>query len=302
MNKLIVLLAAPLISLSLSAQVWEDDLIKSNSAPSTIDKFKAFEKYRDGNPYTKGNGYKPYAREMDFITERVSDNSPFNPNTLYIEWKKEKEKYRHSKQSLNSNWVSMGPVNTPIILSNGKKRGNGRVNCIAFDPIETDIIWVGSPAGGLWKSVDGGSNWTTNTDDLPVIGVSHIAIDPNNNQIMYIVTGDANATDTYSIGILKSIDGGGTWNTTGLSYTVNQTKTVNKVIINPNFTDSLYAVTNSNILISADAGDTWQTVGLIGRWRDIEMKPDNSNVLYAAKQSSGGSNIYKSIDGGQVGL
>ena len=38
--------------------------------------------------------------------------------------------------------------------------------------------------------------------------MSHIAIDPNNNQIMYIVTGDANATDTYSIGILKSTDGG----------------------------------------------------------------------------------------------
>jgi len=298
MNKRIVLLAALLVSLSLSAQVWEDNLIKSNGDPSRAEKFEAFEKHRSAHPYTKGNGYKPYAREMNFITERISDNSPFNPNTLYVEWKKEKEKHRHSKQSSSSNWVSLGPINTPIILSNGKKRGNGRVNCIAFDPIETDIIWIGSPAGGLWKSVDGGSNWTTNTDDLPVIGVSHIAIDPSDNQIMYIVTGDADATDTYSIGILKSIDGGGTWNTTGLSYTVNQTKTVNKVIINPNFTDSLYAVTNSNILISSDAGDTWQAVGLIGRWRDIEMKPDNSSVLYAAKQSSGGSNIYKSVDGG----
>ncbi len=292
------MLAASLISLSLSAQVWQDNLLKSNSAPSTADKLEAFEKHRAAHPYSKGNGYNPYAREMDFITKRVSDNSLFKSNALYIEWKKEKEKYQNSKQHSSSNWVSMGPINTPIILNNGKKRGNGRINCIAFDPVEADIIWVGSPAGGLWKSIDGGSNWTTNTDDLPVIGVSHIAIDPSDNQVMYIVTGDANATDTYSIGILKSIDGGSTWNTTGLSYTVDQTKTVNKVIINPNFTDSLYAVTNSNILISADAGDTWQTVGIIGRWRDIEMKPDNTNVLYAAKQSSGGSNIYKSIDGG----
>ena len=47
-----------------------------------------------------------------------------------------------------------------------------------------------------------------NTDDLPVIGVSHIAIDPVNNQKMYIVTGDAYGSDTYSVGVLKSIDGG----------------------------------------------------------------------------------------------
>ena len=92
---------------------------------------------------------------------------------------------------------------------------------------------------GSLKSEDGGSNWQTNTDDLPVIGVSHIAIDPNNNQKMYIVTGDADATDTYSIGILKSIDGGISWDTTGLSYTVAQEQTVNKVLINPNFSDVL---------------------------------------------------------------
>jgi hypothetical protein len=159
-----------------------------------------------------------------------------DPEDFFVfEW----VKYNNTKKSSGSNWIAMGPINTPIILSNGKKRGNGRVNCIAFDPIDHNTIWVGSPAGGLWKSIDGGSNWTTNTDNLPVIGVSHIAIDPNNNQIMYIVTGDTYATDTYSIGILKSNDGGLTWGTTGLSYTVNQTQTVNKVIISPSFTDSL---------------------------------------------------------------
>ena len=298
MKKLHIILATTFASLSLSAQLWEENLLKANSNPTTADKFEAFENYRAIHPYTKGNGYKPYARAMDFVTERVSNNGSFNPNALYIEWLKEKEKYSTAKQSSAANWVSMGPINTPISISSGKRRGNGRVNCIAFDPFDSEIIWIGSPAGGLWKSTDGGSNWTTNTDDLPVIGVSHIAIDPNNSQIMYIVTGDAYASDTYSIGILKSIDGGSTWNTTGLSYTVDQAKTVNKVIINPNYTDSLIAATNSNIMISADAGITWQIVAPIGRWRDLEFKPDNSNVIYAAKQSNGSSSIYRSSDGG----
>ena len=298
MYKLSLILLGLFLSFSLSSQIWEENLLKTNPNPTTADKFEAFEAYRATHPYTKGNGYKPYARELDFITERVSDNSSFKPNSLYIEWTKEQEKYAFAKTSSTANWIAKGPINTPIILSNGKKRGNGRVNCIAFDPVDPDVIWIGSPAGGLWKSVDGGSNWTTNTDDLPVIGVSHIAIDPNNSQTMYIVTGDANATDTYSVGILKSTDGGVTWNTTGLSYAIDQEKTVNKVIINPIFTDSLYAVTNTNIMISADGGNTWSATGVIGRWRDIEFIPNNRNILYAAKQSSGGSNVYRTTDGG----
>ena len=298
MNKLSLILLGSFLSFSLSAQIWEENLLKINPAATTADKFEAFEAYRATHPYTKGNGYKPYARELDFITERVSGNRSFKPNALYIEWVKEQEKYSYAKASSAASWTAKGPINTPIILSNGKKRGNGRVNCIAFDPFDPNIMWIGSPAGGLWKSVDGGSNWTTNTDNIPVLGVSHIAIDPNNSQTMYIVTGDANATDTYSVGILKSTDGGVTWNTTGLSYAIDQEKTVNKVIINPIFTDSLYAVTNTNIMISADGGNAWSATGAIGRWRDIEFKPNNRNILYAAKQSSGGSNVYRSTDGG----
>ena len=298
MNRLIIILLISFFSLSLTAQIWEENLLKINSNPTTAERFEAFENYRASHPYTKGNGYKPYARKMDFILERTSENSPFDPNALYIEWEKEQEKYANSKIKSSANWIAKGPINTPIKLSDGKKRGNGRVNCIAFDPNNQDIIWIGSPAGGLWKSVDGGSNWTTGTDNLPVIGVSSIAIDPTNTQNMLIVTGDAHASDTYSIGILKSTDGGNTWNTTSLSYNVSQELRINKVIINPNNPDSVYAVTNNNIMISTDAGLNWAPIYIAGRWRDIEFKPGAPSTIYAAKQSSGGSNIHRSTDGG----
>ena len=49
-----------------------------------------------------------------------------------------------------------------------------------INPNNDNILWVGSPAGGLWKSIDGGQNWTSNTDLLPNLGVSDIAIDPTN--------------------------------------------------------------------------------------------------------------------------
>ena len=49
---------------------------------------------------------------------------------------------------------------------------------MTFDPNNDNILWVGSPSGGLCEILDGGQNWTSNTDLLPNLGVSDIAIDP----------------------------------------------------------------------------------------------------------------------------
>ena len=100
------------------------------------------------------------------------------------------------------------------------------------------------------------------------------------------------------LGVLKSIDGGLTWDTTGLSYNVNQGIEISKLEMNPNNTDSIFAVTGDNIFVTADGGISWIPVGPNGRWRDIHYKPENTNVLYATKQTSGTSNVYRSVDGG----
>ena len=104
-------------SFSISGQVWEDMLLEENKNPTIDDRIAAFENYKVKHPYTKGNGYKPYARKINFVSERVANNSSFNPSSLYIEWKKEKEKYKKNKQYSGANWVALGPINTPIILN-----------------------------------------------------------------------------------------------------------------------------------------------------------------------------------------
>ena len=294
---LFFILSAFLSNLSF-AQVWEKTLLNQNKEATISDKIDAFNKYRLEHSYVKGNGYKPYARSLHFLEKRMPENRMFPATSLYDEWKKEKERMSKSKIKSASNWQPLGPFDTPIILSNGKKRGNGRVNCIAFDPFDSNVIWIGSPGGGLWKTIDGGNNWSTNTDNLPVIGISSILIHPVNSQIMYIATGDGDGADTYSIGVLKSSDGGNTWNTTGLSYGVNQGKRINKLLINPNFPDSLIAATNNGISISADGGTTWNMTKA-GRMRDVEFKPNNPSVIYAAEDAlSGASKIYRTTNGG----
>ena len=280
-------------SISTYSQIWEDNIYKENI--SFEDKLNSFKNYKKSVPYEKGKGYNPYERQIYFLESRMPKNNRFPSEILWKEWIDLKS---NSKTQNNSNWVPLGPFDVPLILSNNKKRGNGRVNCIEFHPTNPDVFWVGTPGGGLWKTNDGGSTWETNTDNLPVLGVSDVIINPENTQIMYLATGDADGGDTYSIGVLKSIDGGVTWDTTGLSYGVSESVEISKLEMNPNYPDSIFAVSDNNIFVTSDGGLNWETVGPSGRWRDIHYKPGNTNILYAAKQTTGTSNVYRSTNGG----
>ena len=134
MKNFIIIILLSLFSIQSFSQVWEDNLLSTNPDASVFEKLNAFEQHKILFPYTKGNGYKPYARSMDFLLKRIKENTSFNPNSLYLEWVKQKKIHQNNGIKSSSNWVAKGPINTPIILYNNKKRGNGRVNCISFDP------------------------------------------------------------------------------------------------------------------------------------------------------------------------
>ena len=99
MKKLSLLTLFILFFSSVYPQIWEDNLRGKIINPTNKERSESFDRYRLIHPYTKGNGYKPYAREIEFVTKRISGDAVFPKNALYIEWKKEKEKYEHFKFS-----------------------------------------------------------------------------------------------------------------------------------------------------------------------------------------------------------
>jgi photosystem II stability/assembly factor-like uncharacterized protein len=133
------------------------------------------------------------------------------------------------------------------------------VNVVIEDPVNNQVLYLGAPNGGLWKSTDEGVTWTSLTDNLPRIGVSAIAIDPKNTNVIYLGMGDDDASDCPSIGIMKSTDGGNTWNLTGLTFTAtggSNTK-VNEVYIDPTNSNTLWTSTSTGLYKSTDAGANW---------------------------------------------
>ena len=155
------------------AQVWEDKVKIQNKDATYFEMVESFNQYKENIPYTKGNGYKPYARSLNFLESRMPKNGIFPSNSLCNEWILLKNSETPSN---TSNWGPLGPFDVPIIQSNGKKRGNGRVNCITFHPTNPDVFWAGSPGGGLWKTIDDGNSWSTNTDNLPVLSTPYLSV------------------------------------------------------------------------------------------------------------------------------
>lgn len=203
-----------------------------------------------------------------------------------------------SNMTASTTWTAMGPFGAMTGSACGLPRKAGRDNFITFSPTINTTYWVGSPAGGLWKTTNDGVSWSTTTDNLSVIGCSDLAIDPTNPSIMYLATGDGDAGDTYCIGVLKSTDGGSTWNATGLTWTVNQQRTMRRLIINPNNPQILIAASSAGIWRTINGGTNWTQVSTIDAY-DAEFKPGNPNVVYAGGGATGTTHsFYRSVNGG----
>jgi PKD repeat protein len=190
-----------------------------------------------------------------------------------------------------ANWALIGP--TTSIPSGGG--GAGRVNFVRFDPTTTNTIYVGSPGGGLWKSTNAGATWATQTDQLAVIGCSDIAINPTNTLIQYLATGDGEASDTYSIGVLKTTNGGTTWLPSGLSWVVTNGRVISRLLMNPQNPNTIFAATSNGVYRTINAGGAWtQIATAVANIKDIEYKPGDTTTVYACSTTL----FYKSTNAG----
>ncbi len=297
------------ITTMLPAQEWMKNL-PQNKETNFYDVQKAFNEYwnnKNFSPYetkNKADGeYQQFKRWEKFMEPRVYPSGKFNSLALWDEYHKfasEEKKTTHEK-SIN-NWTPLGPLAIP-----GNGGGMGRINVVEVDPFNSNTLWIGSPNGGLWKTTNGGTSWTSNTDLLPNISIADIAIDHQNTNNMYIATGDGYAYEaggivgsfqpfwggTYSAGVLKSTDGGATWNATGLTYSQMQNNVVQRILVSPVNSQLLLAAARDGLWRSTDAGATWTNV-LMGHVFDIEFNTINAAKVYASKSDD----IYVSSNSG----
>lgn len=297
--KSLLLLLLGLISFNTTAQMssaapWMEAFNDPTrtTEPTFQEIVDAFETYWANKDETvKGSGYKPFKRwESHYENYLNEDGTVMSHKQLWDVWKSIKNNNK-AAQADESNWLNIGPLTHTNTGS--WSAGQGRLQAFAVDPTDPSIQYVGTPAGGIWKSTNGGADWTPLSDQLPQIGVSGIAIDPTNTQIIYIATGDDDAGDSASIGVMKSIDGGLTWETTGLNEN-NTPSSMNEIYFDPADTKTLWVATNAGVYKTTNSGTTWENK-ISGAFDDLKVKPGSSTVLYAATANL----VFKSEDAGE---
>jgi photosystem II stability/assembly factor-like uncharacterized protein len=287
-------------SVSMFSQPWMYSISrqKATKEPNFYEVQKAFYDYWEDRPVEKGKGFKQFKRWEYFMEPRVYPTGEIQAVDFQDEMLNSLNGQHNLQQQ--ANWVFIGPNIVPTDINNNKPGGIGRINCIAFHPTDSNIIWVGAPTGGAWKSSDNGLSWTTSTDQLAAIGISDIAINPANPSVIYLATGDGNSGsgNNYGVGILKSTNGGITWQATSVSRQQSEMVSFRKIVFNPANATIMLAVGNKGIYRTVDGWST-HTVIRTGNYKDIEFHPENPSIMYATSYSnSGAAKIYKSTDAG----
>jgi len=203
----------------------------------------------------------------------------------------------------------------------GPFRG-GRSSAVAGSYKNKNVFYFGAANGGVWKTIDGGSNWKNISDKFFGGSIGAVTVAPSDESVLYVGEGEqtmrGNVTEGLG-GIWRSDDAGRTWKNMGLK----NTRHIVKIIVHPSNPNIAWVAAmghlfgpseDRGIYKTIDGGKTWNKVLYVNEQSgcsDIMMEPNNPSTLYAgtwhvirtpySMESGGvGSGLWKSTDGGET--
>ena len=203
----------------------------------------------------------------------------------------------------------------------GPARQGGRILHIVALPERPFTFYISPSTGGLWKTENNGTTFTSLLPAESNVPIGHFALAPSNHDIIWVGTGDP-ASGRFPLrgsGVLKSTDAGKTWKHMGLKAT----RHIGQIAIDPRDPDVVYVAAvgyhfsfnpERGLYKTADGGVTWEKifdagekVGVV----DVLLNPSNPDIVFLAAynkqripwnfQDEGPeSGIFKSTDAGKT--
>ena len=206
----------------------------------------------------------------------------------------------------DTEWESIGPEQ----VESGSALTAGRVSVVVIHPDDEDVLFAGGAQGGVWKSADVGESWEPLTDEECSLAMGHIAIDPEDPDIIYAGTGEQHFSGDsyYGCGVLRTLDGGETWKQLGADVFVESRRgqgsggaRIARVVIDRASAGSssetiVMAASTYGLFRSEDSGEEWERV-ISGTATDLLAHPTHDSVFYAAIY---GGDVYRSDDTGET--
>lgn len=198
---------------------------------------------------------------------------------------------------------------------------SGRIDDVAVLESNPSVFYVAAATAGVWKTTNHGTTFRQVFDSATTSTIGDVAIAPNDANLVWVGTGEANnrQSSSWGDGLYRSGDGGLTWQHAGLA----DSKHIARIIVDPVDYGTVYAAAVGNlwgaggergVYKTTDAGQTWTRVLYVDDdtgATDLVMDPANNKVLYAATYQrrratwgfnggGPGSGIYKTSDAGRT--
>lgn len=206
--------------------------------------------------------------------------------------KNQKEVYTKSQSRGDAHWTFVGPKETFWLNESGAvappPAAPWQVNIYSLDvaPSNSDVLYCGTETGYVNKTVDKGISWQQMGLDYHFGGgITAVAIDPTNDDIVYVSGGHQ---------LHKTTDGGLTW-TPLLSG--GQSFHTDRLEIDRDDNSVIYAAANTGIYISRDHGESWSP-SFHSRTYDIHRHPVDPSIVYGLSEQAGNFRVVISEDGG----
>jgi photosystem II stability/assembly factor-like uncharacterized protein len=155
-----------------------------------------------------------------------------------------------------TDWVFIGPNPIPLGQTTATRVPvSGRTISIAVHPTDPDTVYVGTAQGGLYKSTNGGTNWTKLFEfQLESLAIGAITIDPTDSSIVYVGTGENGQSADSSIGrglyIIRNANSpepalNGPFRLDGANNDVFSGRAISRVLVNPLDHNVIFVATSS---------------------------------------------------------
>jgi photosystem II stability/assembly factor-like uncharacterized protein len=198
-------------------------------------------------------------------------------------------------------WSFIGPRPLAGDYWAGGGSSGGRFVGIACHPTNPSVAYGASASGGIWKTTDAGVSWTPVSDQAPILNHGAIALDKDHPDVIWAGTGEY-TVDSNGAGVLRSRDGGQTWEQLGAAaFGTAQCSGIAVVSSKDPLVPAAVHWTGSlGYRVSRDGGQTWTPGSSVsGDCSSLAVHPTDPNIVYVARYGNG---IYKSTNAGATFL
>ncbi len=253
---------------------------------------------------------------LPFLLLTLPATARFAPPQEEVEVARTEEASEEDEARLDAGLLAGLPLRSigPALMS-------GRIADLAVDPTRPNTWYVAVGSGGVWKTTNSGTTWSSIFDGQGSYSIGCLALDPNDANVLWVGTGEdvGGRHVGFGDGVYRSRDGGKSFEKLGLE----KSEHLARILVDPRNSDVVFVAAQGPLWTSGgerglyrtrDGGASWEAVLAMGPWTgvtDVVFDPRDPDVLYAATHQrhrtvaalvNGGpeTGIHKSTDGGDT--